>query len=318
MKKAIVVVLQSLVSITVLAWIFHDPKFRAEAWGALSSARPEWIAIGLLFAGVGCFTGVARWGVFLRVMGIRISAWETVRLSFVGLFFNNFLVGAVGGDVVKVVWLASKGHKKSSALLSVLMDRMSGFGALLVFSLVFMAGRWEWLQRSGVVAGLMHFTFAYLVGSLVLLVLSFWLCRKGADYIPSWVPQREKLGEMALAYFQFVTAWRATLLASLLSGVILLTYFLTFYCAARAVEVKIPLLDFLAFMPAVDIISALPISLSGFGVREQLFATLLGELCAVPKATAVSISLGGAFLSIVWSLLGAALLPGYRKTVRTP
>jgi len=317
-KKAAVVILQSLISVALLAWIFHEPKFRAEAWSTLSSARPEWIVIGLVVAGVGCFVGVVRWGIFLRVMGIHISAWETVRLSFVGLFFNNFLVGAVGGDVVKVVWLASKGHKKSSALLSVLMDRMSGFGALVVFSLVFMAGRLEWLQRSGVVAGLIHFTFAYLLGSLMLLVLSFLLCRKGAAYIPAWVPQREKLGELALAYFQFVAAWRATLLASLLSGVILLTYFLTFYCAALAVEVKIPLLDFLAFMPAVDIISALPISLSGFGVREQLFATLLGELCAVPKASAVSISLGGAFLSMVWSLLGAALLPGYRKTVRTP
>ena len=69
-------------------------------------------------------------------------------------------------------------------------------------------------------------------------------------------------------------------------------YFLTFYSSARAFGLKVPLGEFLAFMPAVDIISALPISLGGFGVREQLFATVLDDLRAA--AQAVSISLGGA------------------------
>lgn len=315
MKKAVVVILQSSVSLALLAWIFHDEKFRAEAWSTFSSARLEWIFLGLLVAGIGCVAGVVRWGIFLKVMGIHISAWDTTRLTFIGLFFNNFLVGAVGGDVVKVVWLSARGHKKSSALLSVLMDRMSGFGALLLFSLVFMAGRLDWLLQSPVVAGIISVTFAYLLGSLILLTVSFLLCRKGAGYIPRWMPGREKLGEVAIAYYQFVVAWRATLFASVLSGVILLAYFLTFYGVALALDVRIPLLDFLALMPTVDVIAALPVSLGGFGVREQVFITLLGQLCAVSEARAVSISLGGAFLSIVWSLLGAAMLPSYRRSV---
>jgi hypothetical protein len=70
------------------------------------------------------------------------------------------------------------------------------------------------------------------------------------------------------AYFQFVSAWRQTLLASLLSIVMLLAYFLTFYSSARAFGLAVPL-RVPAFMPAVDIISALPTSLGGFGVREH-------------------------------------------------
>ena len=76
--------------------------------------------------------------------------------------------------------------------------------------------------------------------------------------------------------------------------------------------------EFLAFMPAVDIISALPISLGGFGVREQLFATVLGDLWGAPAAQAVSISLGGASLSILWGLLGLALLPAYNRALEKP
>ena len=93
-------------------------------------------------------------GSFFAFLGSGFLPVGCVRLSFVGLFFNNFLVGAVGGDAVKVVWLAAKGHRKTAALLSVLMDRMSGFGALILCSLIFMLWRLDWLMRSAVVAGL--------------------------------------------------------------------------------------------------------------------------------------------------------------------
>ena len=131
MKKWVPLFLQSLVSVALLAWIFWKEDFRTRTWHVLTSADPGWLTAGFLAAGVGNLLGVVRWAIFLRVLGIRLPAWDVVRLSFVGLFFNNFLVGAVGGDAVKVVWLAAKGHRKTAALLSVIMDRMSGFGALI-------------------------------------------------------------------------------------------------------------------------------------------------------------------------------------------
>ncbi len=233
-----------------------------------------------------------------------------------GLFFNNFLVGAVGGDAVKVVWLAAKGHRKTAALLSVLMDRMSGFGALILCSLVFMLWRLDWLMRSAVVAGLIKGVFIYLVAVVVLAAFSFLMSAKGlTSRLPRRFPGRGMIIEFTEAYFLFVTAWRQTLLASILSVAMLLAHFLTFYFSARAFGLRVPVEEFFAFMPAVDIISALPISLGGFGVREQLFATVLGELWGAPAAQAVSISLGGASLSLLWGLFGLALLPAYHQAV---
>jgi uncharacterized protein (TIRG00374 family) len=318
MKKWLPLLLQTLVSAGLLAWIFWRPEFRAQAWQVVTSADPFWLAAGFLVAGVGNFLGVARWAVFLRVLRISLPAWEVLRLSFIGLLFNNFLVGAVGGDAVKVVWLAAKGHNKTSALLSVLMDRMSGLGALVLCSLTFMLWRLDWLMGSAVVAGVIKFVFVYLAVVVVLLVFSFVISARGlTDRLPAWLPARRTILEFTSAYIQFVAAWRQTLFASFLSVFILLAYFATFYCSARAFGVQIPVVDFFAFMPAVDIISALPVSLGGLGVREQLFATVLGDLCGVPTAQAVSVSLGGAVLSMVWGLFGLALLPSYRQAVKT-
>lgn len=318
MKKWLPLILQSCVSVALLAWIFWRPEFRAQAWQVITSADPGWLIAGFAVAGVGNLLGVVRWAVFLRVLHISLPAWEVLRLSFVGLFFNNFLVGAVGGDAVKVVWLAAKGHNKTSALLSVLMDRMSGLGALVLCSLTFMLWRLDWLMSSPVVAGVIKFVFGYLAVVVVLMAFSFVISAKGlTSRLPERLPGRKMILEFTSAYIQFVAAWRATLLASFISLIILLTYFATFYCSARAFGVHIPVLDFFAFMPAVDIISALPVSLGGFGVRDKLFGILLGDLSGVPMAQAVSVSLGGAVLSLVWGLFGLALLPSYRRAVKS-
>lgn len=317
LKKWLPIVLQSLVSLAFLVWIFGKPGLREQALKVLANSQPGWLLAGFLVAGSGCFVGVIRWGIFLRLLGIHLRGWELLRLSFIGLFFNNFLVGAIGGDAVKVVWLGAKGHSKTRALLSVLMDRMSGLAPLVVCSLAFILLRLGWLMQSPVVAGVIKFVFAFLAGMVILLAISFvGIKYRGPDrMLPQAFPGREQLKEFTDAYMLFLTAWRQTLLASLLSAVILIGHFLTFYCSARAFGVNIPVMDFFAFMPAVDIISALPISLGGLGVREQLFVTLLGDLCKVPEAQAVSISLAGALLSIVWGLFGLALLPAYHKIV---
>jgi glycosyltransferase 2 family protein len=317
MKKWAPLVLQSLVSVALLVWIFWKEDFRNRIWQVLSSAHPGWLTAGFLVAGAGNFLGFVRWRIFLRVLGIRLAPWEVLRLGFVGLFFNTFLVGAVGGDAVKVVWLAAKGHKKTAALLSALMDRMSGFGALVICSLIFMSMRLDWLMRSAVVAGLIEAVFAYLFLVVVLMAGSFLISARGlTSRLPKRFPCRGMILEFTEAYLQFVIAWRQTLLASLLSIAMLLAYFFTFYLSARAFALAVPVGEFFAFMPAVDIISALPISVGGFGVREQLFATILGDLWGAPVAQAVSISLAGALLSMLWGLFGLALLPAYHQAAR--
>ncbi len=317
-KKWLPLVLQTLVSLALLGWIFRSEAFRTQAWQVLVSARPGWLAASLAAAAAGNLVGAFRWGIFLRVLDIPLTRWEVLRLSFIGLFFNNFLVGAVGGDAVKVVWLVAKGHRKSPALLSVLMDRMSGLGALVICSVTFILWRFEWLCRSPVVAGAIYFVFIYLFVVVGLLALTFVLARRGLSAgFPPNPATRERIREMSLAYLKFIEEWRQTLLASLLSAVILIAHFLTFYFSARAFDAAIPLPDFFALMPAVDIIAALPISLGGLGVREQLFVTALGELAGIPAAQAVSISLGGAVVTLLCGLAGLAFLPSYRRATRS-
>jgi len=317
MKKWLLVILQALVSVILLFLLLRRPDLQAQAGSMLHVPQPGWLVAGFAAVGVCNLLGAVRWGLFLRVMDIQISRWEILRLSWIGLFCNNFFVGAVGGDAVKTVWLCSKGYHRLPSLVSVLLDRMSGLSALLVCASALMWARWDLLSQSSTVASVMHFMIIYLLGLMALMILSFITAIPSLTArLPAWVPGRAPYIAFTTEYFKFVVAWRKALLGGLLSVGILLGYLLSFYCSARAFGLEIPLVDFMSFMPAVDVISALPISLGGFGVREQLFVTILGELFSVPAAVAFAVSIVGAALNLLWSFGGIALLPSYGYLLR--
>ncbi len=314
MKKALVLLLQVVVSVGLLVWIFREPEFREEVIGIFQQADLSWVVVAAAVAGVGIVLGFVRWGIFLRVVGIKISAWQVFRMGAVGLFFNSFLPGAIGGDAVKAGWLVARGARMKDALLSILMDRMSGIGALVLCSAVFIGARFEWLMQSAVVSTMIHLVILYLVVVVALLTISFLAASKGAvARIPKKMPGRTLIEEFSGTYFLFVTQWRMTLVAASISVGMLMAYFLTFYFCALALGVPVPVLDFLAIMPAVDILAALPISVGGFGVREGAFVTLLGQLNGVIPAAAVSISFAGAVLNLLWGCVGILVLPSFQR-----
>jgi uncharacterized membrane protein YbhN (UPF0104 family) len=80
--------------------------------------------------------------------------------------------------------------------------------------------------------------------------------------------------------------------------------------------VELAATKFLALMPTVDIISGLPVSLGGVGVREGMFVFLLGHLADVAGPLAVSISLCGYLMSALWGLPGAFFWLVRRREVR--
>jgi len=317
MKQKLIFAGQTVVTIGLLVWIFSQQEVRDNTVTVLRNADLRWVAAAIGVAGAETFLGALRWRIFLGVLDIRLPFWQSVRLFYLGLFFNTFLVGAVGGDAVKALALIGQGQPKGAAFLSVVMDRMSGLGALVLVSLTFLLWHYSWLTASPVVAGLIHFVFFYLLAVIGLVAISLLAAWTGfGDRAPRWVPFRTQFARMCELYFLFVSRWPQTLLAAGISCFMLLGYFLVFYCAMRAYGVVPDPTKVFAFMPVVDVIAALPISLGGIGVREKLFVVLLGQLMGVPAGTAVWISLTGFLTTLFWGLAGLLALPFYRGWVR--
>jgi uncharacterized membrane protein YbhN (UPF0104 family) len=102
-------------------------------------------------------------------------------------------------------------------------------------------------------------------------------------------------------------------------------YFVTFYCAARALGAfggpAAPLWngfgDLFSIMPILNTLTALPISFAGIGIRESLFQVLLKDLCNIPAGVGAAIGSLGFAMRAVWGLPGAAILLRYRASEKS-
>jgi len=316
-KRWLLVVLQTVVTVGLLAFFFRDPVFRRHIAEGLRQANVLWLLAGICVAGAENLLGVVRWRIFLRMLGMQVPFWKSVQVCLVALFCNTFLLGAAGGDLVRAGYLIRRGFGKTESLLSVVMDRVSGLGALIVYTMGFAAWNREWLMRSPTVVKLFAGVMLYEIGALVLIAITLYISAQGlTDRLPKWAPFPEFVSKLGAGYAKLAHHWSGTLKATGLSLIMLLGYFAVFWCTSQAFHVNISFLHMATLMPVADVISAMPITFGGLGLRESTFVALLGDLAQVPRATAFSVSLIGYFVNTSWGLVGAAILPLFKGIVR--
>jgi glycosyltransferase 2 family protein len=87
-------------------------------------------------AGIPAILGITRWQWILHVQGLDVKYSRLFSISFIGLFFNAFMLGSTGGDVIKAWYVAHETHhKKAEAIATVVVDRLIGLLALFVIAL---------------------------------------------------------------------------------------------------------------------------------------------------------------------------------------
>ena len=287
MKKILVTALQLIVTVTLLIWVFHDPHQRAQMVTALRAADYRWVAAGVLAYLMVEIAAAVRWQILLRVQGIHLNSWRLTGLFFIGMFYNQFLPGGTGGDIIKSYFLLKETERKAGALLAVIFDRLIGLVALVTITATLVTLRFDLLSRTWETRRLLWILLFLLGTSLTALLTSFIVSGFNLFHLlPHKFPGREKLIEVAAAYHLYARHWFATLLAFGASLIAHLATFTTFLCVAYGFHAGVKLIDFFSVLPIERTLTALPISFAGVGLREQILQIMLSNLCGVPVAIA--------------------------------
>jgi hypothetical protein len=291
MKKIVLTIIQLAVTTAVLYWVFRDPARQEQMKTALRQAEYPWIAVAMLCYALVEIAAAFRWHVLLKVQGIRLSVSRVSGLFLIGMFYNQFLPGGTGGDIIKSYFLLKEApDKKAGALLAVIFDRLIGLVALVSITAVLTSMRFQWLSQTPETQRYLWFLLIALGASVIGLATSFIISGFNLMHkLPARFPGREKMIETATAYHLYAHHWRATLVAFGASIVAHLLTFTTFLCVAYALRAPIPLVNFFAVMPIERTISAMPISFAGVGLREHVLQVMLHGLCGIPEGVAVLI-----------------------------
>jgi glycosyltransferase 2 family protein len=316
MKKILVTLFQLSVTIAVLYWVYHDPDRRAQMAEAIRGAQYRWVVMGILTYLVVEAAAAFRWHVLLKVQKIHLTLPRLCGLFLIGMFYNQFLPGGTGGDIIKSYYLLKETpDQKAGALLAVVFDRFIGLIALVAITATLIGLRYDFLAQTTETRNLLWLLLFLLGTSILTLLCTFVISGFNLFHaLPEKFPGRDKLIEISAAYHLYAHHWRATLVAFGASIVAHLATFATFLCAAYALGAAVPLVDFFAIMPVERTISALPISFAGIGVREKILQIMLNDLCAVPEATAILIGSLSFLIILVCCIPGAVVYLFYKPS----
>jgi uncharacterized membrane protein YbhN (UPF0104 family) len=232
------------------------------------------------------------------------------------MFYNQFLPGGTGGDIIKSYYLLKETpDKKAGALLAVVFDRIIGLVALVAISGTLIGLRFDFLSQTTETRQLLWILLVVLGVSIVGLLTTFVITGfKLFHSLPLRFPGREKLIEVSAAYHLYARHWRATLVAFGSSIVAHLATFATFLSVAYSLRANVKVVDFFAVMPIERTISAMPISFAGIGWREKVLQIMLHGVCGVPEATAILVGSLSFLIILICCLPGAVVYIFYKPS----
>ncbi|MBE9037223.1 flippase-like domain-containing protein [aff. Roholtiella sp. LEGE 12411] len=302
MKIKPLVFFKTVISIGLIALILSRIDIY-QTWKQFQTLSLPFVLFALIYY-TGCqWLSCLRWLVVLRSTGHSVSIISLLSSYFAGMFLNIFLPGSFGGDVYRVYRVTRETKDSEAALVSVFLERFTGLFALSALAIlglppaVRVVGRWDIIL-------LFFGCVAALVGGVILIV-SPQLLKLAEPWLQKLHLQSlvVRFAKIQILLRQFAQHRQALGLSISLSFVLMLAIVYYHYLIAHQLKIPISFLELLVFIPIIAVITLLPISLGGLGVKEGLWVYLFNRIGLTGEQALL--------LSVTITMLGWLLaLPG--------
>lgn len=297
--------LQILVTLGLLIWSLAKLDW-PRVLHTLALAQPAWIVAGMAIYLVSLSVSALRWRAILRSLERPVPLLLLVNLNWVGAFFNQVLPGAVSGDAVRALYSRRHTCSLPLAAAAVFGERLLGLGMLLALALFTFLILGE--PQAGIpsLGPLLSFlALGYLAGMGALLKLPFARLTGRTAFVRDKLQElRQALGSVFHRGPNFFWVLILSLLIQILSVVM-------FWSVSRALALHLDQVALWVIWPVVSLLTVLPISFGGWGLREGLMVFYLTHSgFPVEQVLALSILAGLIVMlaslpgGLVWALLG--------------
>lgn len=283
-------------------WSDVGQQFAAGNWG-------WWIAGMVGSAAVQVVAGM-RWAALARPLGFdrprRFFIWR----FFEGMFFNLCLPSAIGGDVIKAYRVGDSTSRRLLAGCSILADRLTGLAALGVLACTALAASRPTLSPVAVAA----------IGTAVLaaVLAAFWIGTRCLDRIFVMLPEEHAVRRFIARLLPYQERPMLLVKAIGWSFIVQMGGALVVGIMARTVGVELGPVVWFTVVPLVALLTVLPVSIGGMGMRETVMQSLLAQYYGVSPDKGLAVGLLWSLSTVVTGLLGGLLFLAERRPVAGP
>ncbi len=285
------------VTLAIFFLIFRNIDLR-EVAETIGNAQLGFVLLGFTAQLLSTLVASYRWNIIMKELRFKQRFLFYLKSYFKGAFFNQALPTSIGGDALRVLDIIRLGFRKRDAFAGVFIDRLVGLSGLLMLNLL------ANLLRPGLLPDEVFWTINALslggIGAiLVLMALQRFRLNR-------FLPARPTTLRMLYALSRRTNRVYRGRKGAIQIAMTLLTHLfsvLAFYCLAQAVGIEYSLIIFLVIVPPVILLTLIPVTFAGWGVREGAMVGLF-SLIGADKTAVLSMSILYGVALIITSLPG--------------
>lgn len=261
----------------LIYWLIKSEKITFEPFKLL--LEKTWLipfALGSVFIMI--LLNNYRWQLLMRGQKVNSTWWETLSLSFMGLFFNQVMPGSVGGDVLKAYYVTrAHPHSKMKTVTSILVDRILGLYAIALIAFVAIIAAWDKVMSETHLKSLSFFIFSMVFGFSAFFALSFSRRIRKNKITKTFlekIPGGTMLEKLYDALHAFRSGKKEFLIGIFLSLISQTQLMWSLYIIAGELHFTTTLEECFFVIPVGFMATAIPISPAGIGVGQAVFLKL--------------------------------------------
>lgn len=269
------------------------------AWDIFKSLPAYLVLLALSLYTIGMLANGVRWHILLRTAAIQIPAWETIKIVFLGAFISNYLPSTIGGDAIRFLSVLRFTTRRTVAFTSVILDRALNVTAMFTIVPFSLVTFYPIFKQGDLFSTTGSFTLPVVLGSSI--STTGWFSRYKRSFT-SW------LAKVWDAIKIWLRSPLSLLLAFIVSWLSIFVVFLAIWILAQGMGIQVALYQVMGVTAITYILTLLPISVNGYGVREVAITTLYLELGATLEQASTLALLTRALMLLV-TLPGALFIP---------
>ena len=296
MRQILLSALKILISGALLYLALRKVDLRDLASRINSLTGLGWVLLALATAFLQVFVGVLRWREVSAECGAPLAVGQAMRFNMIGSFFNQTLPSSIGGDAVRLWLVARAGAGWRTATYSIFVDRAIGLIALAVIIVASLPWSYHLITDSQGRSALLLLDFAALACGLGFLLFGFlrW------QWLKRWWGTHHIHACAVIADRAIFSPHRGAKIA-ILSLLVHVLAVVIAWCVAQSIAAPVKFDQVFQLVPPVMLITMLPISIAGWGVREATMG-LAFSYAGLMTSEGVNVSL---LFGAVFFILGA-------------
>ena len=258
-RQAVNYTIKLAVTGTLLFLIFRSVN-NGNTFSALTTVAPGYLLVALFLQLASTAVASVRWCLIMSRIGFKQPFFFYLKSYFKGTFFNQGLPTSIGGDGVRILDCSREKGSAEDAFYGVFIDRIIGLAGLLLLNIIAL-GLNRSLLPTNVYVPLLIILASLACGLILLFFLRKFRFITTGRYLGF-------LGRLSEKYFQVyasVSSMGTQLGLSIITHLLAMT---AFFMIGQGVGLGFPLQVYLVLVPPVILLTILPISLAGWGVRE--------------------------------------------------